>query len=193
MNYLQIEGPSNEWLVLFHGTGGSEYSLLQIAGDLDPNASILTFTGTVGEGSTRRFFAPLQNGQLDRVDFQARVDEFLELWDTIPVENASHMTFIGYSNGANFLLGLLEKRPNIADRVILLHPSNLQYDFEEGGDTNIIITTGAMDTLSLPGDVLKLSKQLEAVYPNTTLKLLDGGHGTTDAEIDYVKEQLAKK
>ncbi|WP_010289145.1 alpha/beta hydrolase [Kurthia massiliensis] len=189
MHYLQIDGPSDEWFVLFHGTGGSEYSLLQIAGDLYSKASILTFSGDVAAGASRRFFAPLEQGQLNRTDFNTRIDDFLSNWPSIR-PNASRLTFIGYSNGANFVLGLLEKQPHIAERVVLLHPSNLQYDFQAGSDAQIIMTTGAMDTLSLPGDVLQLSKQLEAVFPNTTLKLLDGGHGTTDAEIDYVKHML---
>ena len=189
MNYLQIEGPSSEWLVLFHGTGGSEYSLLNIAGDIAPQASLLTFSGTVGEGATRRFFAPLTNGALDRLDFNTRIDTFLTLWADIKPA-ASKITFVGYSNGANFILGLLEKQPDIADDVILLHPANLQYDFQAGSNARIMLTAGAMDTLTLPGDVMKLAKQLEVHFPHTSLKLLDAGHGTTDAEIDYIKHML---
>ncbi len=190
MNHFTIEGPLNEWIVLFHGTGGNEYSLLQIAGDIEPNAHVLSFLGDVDEGANRRFFAPLKAGTLDRADFDARIDAFLKDWPQLRPEQATRITFMGFSNGANFVLGLLEKAPAIADRVVLLHPSNLAYTFTEGSNAQIIVTSGAMDTLALPGDTMKLTKQLEAVFPNTTLKLLDGAHGMTEQEITYLQDTL---
>ncbi|MGN5454986.1 phospholipase/carboxylesterase [Kurthia sp. 3B1D] len=190
MNHFTIEGPLNEWIVLFHGTGGNEYSLLQIAGDIEPNAHVLSFLGDVDEGANRRFFAPLKAGTLDRADFDARIDAFLKDWPQLRPEQATRITFMGFSNGANFVLGLLEKEPAIADRVVLLHPSNLAYTFTEGSNAQIIVTSGAMDTLALPGDTMKLTKQLEAVFPNTTLKLLDGAHGMTEQEITYLQDTL---
>lgn len=190
MNHFTIEGPLNEWIVLFHGTGGNEYSLLQIAGDIEPNAHVLSFLGDVDEGANRRFFAPLKAGTLDRADFDARIDAFLKDWPQLRPEQATRITFMGFSNGANFVLGLLEKEPAIADRVVLLHPSNLAYTFTEGSNAQIIVTSGAMDTLALPGDIMKLTKQLEAVFPNTTLKLLDGAHGMTEQEITYLQDTL---
>ena len=190
MNHFTIEGTLNEWIVLFHGTGGNEYSLLQIAGDIEPNAHVLSFLGDVGDGAHRRFFQPLNAGTLDRADFNARIETFLTAWPNLRPHQAERITFMGFSNGANFVLGLLEKEPAIAERLVLLHPSNLDYTFPKGSDAQIILTSGAMDTLSLPGDVLKLSKQLEAVFPNTTLKLLDGAHGMTEQEITYLQDTL---
>lgn len=190
MNHFSIEGPLSEWIVLFHGTGGNEYSLLQIAGDINPNASILSFIGDVGEGANRRFFAPLLNGQLERVDFDARIAQFLAHWKEVKPAQTEKITFVGYSNGANFILGLLEKQPQIADRFVLMHPSGLGYTFEGGVDTEIIITAGARDTLSVPGDTLRLAKQLEVTFPNTMMKLLDSGHEISEQEIVYLQGKL---
>lgn len=189
MNYFSIDGTTNEWFVLFHGTGGNEYSLLQIAGDIQPTASILSFIGDVGEGANRRFFAPLANGVLQREDFNERVDAFLEQWSHI-APTTGKVTFIGYSNGANFILGLLEKQPHIAHTVVLMHPSNLQYTFEQGSDASLIITAGAMDALSIPGETMKLAKQLEQAFAHTTFKLFDGAHNVTNTEIDYLQQHL---
>ena len=184
MDYFSIDGTANECFVLFHGTGGNEYSLLQIAGDIAPEASIISFLGNVGEGKARRFFAPLQNGQVDRADLDAQVEAFLAQWDTI--KPTKRVTFFGFSNGANFILALLEKRPAIAERIVLLHPSNLHYTFAAGSEAQVIVTAGAMDPISIPGDTMKLTKQLQQHFPNVSLKLLDGQHGVTDAEIDYL-------
>lgn len=187
MNYFNINGPSNEWIVLFHGTGGNEFSLLQIAGDLNPKASVLSFIGDVGIGADRRFFTPLVSGKLDRADFDARVEAFLEQWPAIKPD-AAHVTFLGYSNGANFILGLLEREPSLADRVILMHPSNLDYTFEQESASEIIITAGSMDTLAIPGDTLRLVKQLQQQFPNVTMKLLDSAHNVSEQEILYLQQ-----
>ena len=99
---------------------------------------------------------------------------------------------MGYSNGANFILGLLEKQPSIADRVILLHPSNLNYTFEQTAPVEIYITAGALDGLAVPGDTVKLAKQLENVFPRTTLKLLDGTHAISEQEIEYLQQMFKR-
>lgn len=184
MNYFSIAGTKNEKIVLFHGTGGNEYSLLQIAGDLDPEAAITSFIGDVGEGAMRRFFEPLVNGRLDRTDFNNRVNQMIEQWKRLALQDS---TIISYSNGANFVLGMLEKEPNLAKKIILMHPTNLNYAFEAGSDVEIIITAGALDTMSIAGDTMKLKKQLEEKFPHTSLKLFDQGHEVTDAEIDYLQ------
>ena len=191
MKYINIPASANEFFVLFHGTGGNEYSLLAVTGDIDPTASVISFIGEEGTGKNRRFFKPLVNGQLQRDDFNEKVAGFLTLWDSVKPVNAK-VTFIGYSNGANFVLGLLEKRPDIAENIVLLHPSNLGYTFEKGSDSRIFLTVGANDALSVPGDVMKLAKQLTEQFPATALKMLDTGHEVTPVEVQAAAKFLGK-
>lgn len=187
MQYFNINSNTNECFALFHGTGGNEYSLLQIAGDIEPDAQIISFIGDVGEREGRRFFAPLVNGALDREDFNARVASFLQQWDALAI--TKDVTMIGFSNGANFLLGVLEQRPTIAKRIVLLHPSNLQYAFTGTFETAVYITAGALDTIAIAGDTMKLAKQL-AQHFDTTIKLFDGAHHVSDEEITYLQRTL---
>jgi phospholipase/carboxylesterase len=188
MEQFNIHSGDSKTFVVFHGTGGNEYSLLQFVGDLNPLANVRTYIGDVGEGVNRRYFAPLQNGQLDRLDFNTRVDAFLTQYEQ--EKPVGEVIFLGYSNGANFILGLLEKQPNIADTVILMHPSNLGYSFEKGSDAHIILTAGARDGISVAGESLKLSNQLQPLFANMTFKLLDHGHEINDEEIDYIQSKL---
>lgn len=191
MDYINIPGSINEFFVLFHGTGGNEYSLLSVVGDINPNASVISFLGDAGSGASRRFFAPLQKGNLVRDNFNERINQFLILWDSIKPIDAK-LTFVGYSNGDNFLLGLLEKRPDIADNVILMHPSNLRYVFNSGSNSNIFLTSGATDTMAIPSESLQLSKQLANYFPSTKLELLDSGHEVTNEEISKIRDFLKK-
>ena len=128
MEHLLINGTDNLF-VLFHGTGGNESNLLFLTGELDSHASVISFLGNVGTGKNRRFFNPLVNGKVNKQDYSERIDKFLKNWDLMDISKYKNITFIGYSNGANFTLGLLEKRPDIANTTILLHPSNFDWQF----------------------------------------------------------------
>lgn len=191
MEQFNIAAKSNTSFVVFHGTGGNEYSLLQVVGDIDPTANIRAYIGDIGNGKERRFFAPLQNGQLNRPDLDKRVTSFLNDWAQQKPEGKVIM--MGYSNGANFLLALLEKEPNLADTVVLLHPSNLTYHFSGTSKTTLILTAGARDVVAIPGESVKLSKTLAAHFPQTTFKLFDHGHEIVDEEVEFIRFQLAQR
>ncbi|MDO5088292.1 MAG: hypothetical protein Q4D53_00760 [Leptotrichiaceae bacterium] len=191
MKHMFIEG-TDKLFVLFHGTGGNENSLLFLTGELDPYASILSFSGNVGTGKNRRFFAPLVNKKIDRIEAAERISEFLEKWDNLEIIKNKEIIFVGYSNGANFILGILQERPDIAHKTILLHPSNLGWTFKEKPLKNkIIATAGATDIIAPAGDVMKLKKEFENIgYDDFKVLLLDGGHGVSDEEVEKLKNIL---
>ena len=193
MEHLLINGTDNLF-VLFHGTGGNESNLLFLTGELDSHASVISFLGNVGTGKNRRFFNPLVNGKVNKQDYSERIDKFLKNWDLMDISKYKNITFIGYSNGANFTLGLLEKRPDIANTTILLHPSNFDWQFLKKPEKNkIIATTGALDLMAPAADVVKLKTQLSGIgYEEFQIIMLDSGHEITNEEIEKLKEIYKK-
>ena len=193
MEHLLINGTDNLF-VLFHGTGGNESNLLFLTGELDSHASAISFLGNVGTGKNRRFFNPLVNGKVNKQDYSERIDKFLKNWDLMDISKYKNITFIGYSNGANFTLGLLEKRPDIANTTILLHPSNFDWQFTKKPEKNkIIATTGALDLMAPVADVVKLKNQLSGIgYEKFQIIMLDSGHEITNEEIEKLKEIYKK-
>ena len=193
MEHLFIKGTDNLF-VLFHGTGGNESNLLFLTGELDSHASAISFLGNVGTGKNRRFFNPLVNGKVNKQDFSERIDNFLKNWDLMDISKYKNIIFIGYSNGANFTLGLLEKRPDIANTTILLHPSNSDWQFTKKPEKNkIIATTGALDLMAPAADVVKLKNQLSGIgYEEFQIIMLDSGHEITNEEIENLKEIYKK-
>ncbi|WP_314068488.1 phospholipase [uncultured Vagococcus sp.] len=188
MQHFMSEKSPDELFVLLHGTGGNEFSLLFLTGELNPKASLISFIGNHLTGEQRRYFPLPTNGQLDQPSFNVAVDDFLEEWDKLELDYPQ-ITFIGYSNGANLLQGILQKRPNIAQRVVLLHPQEFQLEFEnEIGNCQVLLTTGANDPLVIPGDAMALSKRLRERFKEVELIITDGEHGVTDEEIFKVRQ-----
>lgn len=65
-------------MLLLHGTGGNERSLLDVGRFLDPNAGILSPRGNVLEGMYPRFFRRIAPQVLDLEDLRMRTDELAE-------------------------------------------------------------------------------------------------------------------
>lgn len=191
MEKFIYENNSDTVIVLFHGTGGNEYQLLSMTAELFPTSDVISFLGEEGVGSDRRFFAPLIEGKIERSNFESVSQRFLTEELPAIANTYKKIIFMGYSNGANFILGLAEQQPELADLLILLHPSNLDYQFSDVvASTKIILTSGAQDTITTAGDTLRLSKELERHFDDVTFLLLDGDHQVTPQEIDLLKEKV---
>ncbi|MFW8053806.1 alpha/beta hydrolase [Vagococcus fluvialis] len=188
MKFFIEKTTSKEAFVLFHGTGGNEFNFLFLTGELNPQANVISFLGDVSTGVNRRFFAPLKDNQLDVEDYDNHVNRFLEEWQEMAL-SFDKITFIGYSNGANFIQGILNKAPNIADEVILMHPQNFRFTFEKSERIKrVLLITGANDPMIVPGDIVQLKQEMVKVYSDVTLTITDGQHGVTDEEIDEIKK-----
>lgn len=157
-----------------------------------PDVNTLSFLGNVGEGRERRFFAPLKNNQLDRDDFNHRTKSFIQFWNHFIYEHSyDKVIFLGYSNGANFILGLLEQSLAHVDQILLLHPAQLNYNISKNyHNTSLIITAGANDYSALPGDVKGLAEQLKSYFKKLHFELLDSGHELVDPEIESLKSLI---
>ncbi|HFI0234492.1 TPA: alpha/beta hydrolase [Streptococcus suis] len=185
MKEYYLQGENRHLLVLFHGTGGDETSLLFMRKLLDPSASILSFQGTWSDqGRMRRFFKPLINGQLDQEDFEERIQDFFQNWRERDLTSYDKISLIGFSNGANFVMGLLAKGIESVNQVLLLHPSALSYPLSIiSSQLPILMTAGRNDEMI---NLKELEKLCEAwkihAFENLTLRLFNGGHFLTEPE-----------
>lgn len=115
-------------LLLLHGTGGDEHSLVELASSIAPHSSLLSIRGKVSEGGANRYFKRFAEGQFDLVDLENQADSLLadirelaQRYD-LPV---SELVILGYSNGANMGTHLLLEREESLNRGILFHPMSL--------------------------------------------------------------------
>ncbi|NQG98027.1 hypothetical protein HO675_08015 [Streptococcus suis] len=191
MKEYYLQGDNRHLLVLFHGTGGDETSLLFMRKLLDPSASILSFQGTWSDkGRVRRFFKPLINGQLDQEDFEERIQDFLQNWRERDLTSYDKISLIGFSNGANFIMGLLAEGIESVNQALLLHPSALSYPLPIiSSQLPILMTAGRNDEMV---DLKELEKLCEAwkicAFENLTLRQFNGGHFLTEPEKEVLTQ-----
>ncbi|HFI0357123.1 TPA: alpha/beta hydrolase [Streptococcus suis] len=189
MDYCFIKGTSPRLLVFFHGTGGNKESMFFLRQQLDLEASVLSLDGSWGQGRERRFFAPLIDGQLDLVDFELRLSAFLDFWQDLATQSYQLITFVGFSNGANFIMGLLTKQSNLAANYILLHPSALDFAFPmQNSRAEILFTLGQNDPYVDPVTLENLVDDWQALaFPRANLARFDKGHFLSQDELTYAR------
>jgi phospholipase/carboxylesterase len=117
------EKPDESTIVLLHGTGGSEADLMPVAHRIAPQATLLGLRGRSHEEGVARWFRRLATTGFDQDDIKTEAEAFEAF-----VEGAisgygldrTRMTFLGYSNGANFIAAVMGLRHKTVRRAILL-------------------------------------------------------------------------
>lgn len=188
--WFTADKESSELIITFHGTGGNIYSLLPITGEIAPNADVLSFEGSWQTGRKRRYFPLPEEEPVTASKLKEYAQEFLQEFEQIDISRYEKVTAMGYSNGANYLLSILQIKPNFVENVILLHPADFQYEFQAtSSDTRILATVGANDYIAPAGPIIQMQQRLQTFqFPNFKAKLLDGGHGISTEEIDFLKQ-----
>src|SRR3989449_11752671 len=110
-------------LLLLHGTGGNEQDLLSLAEILAPDAGVLSPRGQVLERGMPRFFRRLSEGVFDLDDLRQRTHALADFVAAAAATyrfDPSHVTAVGFSNGANIASSMLLLRPEALDAAVLV-------------------------------------------------------------------------
>lgn len=189
-------GKSAETLLLLHGTGGDENSLLDLGKSLLPGANRLSPRGRVLEGRAPRFFRRLAEGVFDLEDLALRTRELAEF----VTESANRygfdpkrVTAVGFSNGANIAGSVLLANPGVLSRAVLLRA---MVPFEPKQvpvltGTKVWIGAGEYDEMIPREGTLRLAELLQQGGADVTLDWRDAGHRLLAEELDAVRDWLA--
>ncbi len=187
--FLPSPSGSARTLLVLHGTGGDEDSLVPFAQAVDPEAAILSPRGNVKEGTANRFFRRLAEGVFDIEDLLHRTYELADFVEEASKEyglDRGHMVALGYSNGANIAGSLLLLRPDVISGGILLRamvpleppePANLI-------GKNVLILTGERDPIVPADNAGALATMLRACGANVTQELMSAGHDLTRRDLE---------
>ena len=178
--------PGGALLFAFHGTGGDEEQLLDMAHGLMPSATIISPRGDVSEHGSARFFRRTAEGVYDMDDL-ARASAKMAGFVSAHIEAAkpSAVFGIGYSNGANILASTMFEAPGLFDAAVLMHPL-IPFAPQVNGDLKgrrILITAGRRDPICPPNLTARLESWLRDLGADVIVDWREGGHEVQQGEI----------
>ncbi|MBI2486805.1 MAG: alpha/beta hydrolase [Deltaproteobacteria bacterium] len=185
-------------LLLLHGTGGNESSLLSLGRSLAPGCALLGPRGQVLENGMPRFFRRFAEGVFDIEDLVFRTNEladFVEDASNVYKFDLTKLIAVGYSNGANIAASVLLLRPELLDGAVLFRPMVplVPEKTPNISGTSVLISAGKLDPIVPQEETERLATLLRECASDVTVNLQDRGHELSSEEIKYAKEWLSKQ
>ena len=182
-------------IVLLHGSGGDEASLMALASKIDPNALLLGVRGRVRQAGINRWYRRLTPTSFDQQDVKSEAEAFAAFLSAAAAEqkvDLNEAIFLGYSNGANLIGALTLLHPGLVHRAVLLRAMPVL-------DTPPEIRLGAADILTIAGSSDRLygpfAPDLEKLFRSRGARvksyMIDSDHGIGDEDARLVREWLA--
>jgi len=153
--FYKPENASNELIVLLHGSGGNEASLVPLASKIWPRATLLGIRGRVMQDGGTRWYKRITPVKFDQKDVKLEANAFVTSLTRLAEEkdlDLSHATFVGYSNGANLLAATMMLHPDLVKRAVLMRsmPVLDNVSVANLGKARVLTITGQEDKLYSP-------------------------------------------
>jgi phospholipase/carboxylesterase len=193
--YRYLPGTGARTLLLLHGTGGNEDSLVSLGRMLAPEASLLSPRGRVTEGSMPRFFRRLAEGVFDQADLVRRTDELAAFLRQQVEEHGlepARVTAVGFSNGANIAASLLLRQPGLLHGAVLFR-AMVPFEAERPsglGGTRIRLGEGRFDPIVPVENAERLAAMFRAAGAEVTLDWREAGHQLDAGEVEDARAWL---
>ena len=178
--------PGKPLVFAFHGTGGDERQFFELAKSFVPGAGVVSPRGDVSEMGAMRFFRRTGEGVYDMDDLAARTKTMAAYVEAFKAKHPESPVYgFGYSNGANILASVVLTRPDLFDRVGLLHPL-IPWDpapVEGLTGRKVLISAGRHDPITPWPASEKLIGWFNDQGATVTAEVHDGGHDLRQSEI----------
>lgn len=195
-HHFHESGLASPVLLLLHGTGGDERSLMDLGAEIGPDSALLAPRGPVSENGSSRWFRRVAEGVFDVQDVVARTHQLAEF-----ISEARHayrlagrrMVAVGFSNGANIAAALTLLRPDVLDEAVLF-ASILPLDEvpqHDLGATKVFLSSGERDPQAPLDSVGRLVTAYQGRGALVQRHCHPGGHLITPAGIREAREWLS--
>lgn len=180
---------------VFHGTGGDEHQLFDLARQILPDAGVVSPRGDVSEQGAARFFKRTGEGVYDMDDLSERTQA---MGDFIAAHAArvpgAPVYGFGYSNGANILASVAIHRPDLFERIGLLHPLIPWEPAPVPGlsGKRVLITAGQRDPICPWPQSQRLIDWFSVQGAEISTEVHQGGHELRQQEITALHRLLTQ-
>ena len=184
------ENPDGTAVVLLHGTGGNEASLLPFGARLAPGAVLLSPRGRSVDEGYPRFFRRLTAVTFDQKDIAAEAEAFATFMEGANAAyglDPDRTLFVGYSNGANMIGAIMLLHPGIIRNAVLLRGMNVLETVPQAdlSGTNVLMVTGRSDPYGAYAG--ELEAHLKTAGASVESQVLAAGHDIGTADLDVAK------
>lgn len=175
-------------LLLLHGTGGDEDSLVPLGRAIAPGAALLSPRGKVLEQGMARFFRRLAEGEFDQVDLEARTKELAEFVRKATATYglpAGRLVAAGFSNGANIASSLLLRFPETLAGAVLMRgmvPFVPRHKIDLKRKP-VLLLSGEDDPIVGTDEVAELANIFRAANADVTLHWETAGHTLSQGDV----------
>lgn len=193
--YVPGDGASSRVLLLLHGTGGDESSMLTLGREFDPDATVLSPRGKVMENGAPRFFRRFAEGVFDEEDVVRRANELADFVTNAASTYGFHLanvTAVGYSNGANIAAAMMLLRPEAFSAALMLRamvPLSAPADTDLTGK-RALISAGESDPIVPAESARRLADLLKMRGADVSLVVQQAGHGLVQGDLVAAKQWL---
>ncbi len=191
---VEPETANGRTLVLLHGTGGNETSLLPLGRELDANALMLSLRGRSLDEGFPRFFRRLTAVTFDQKDIIGESEAlaaFIEGAREAYGLDLARTVFVGYSNGANILGAMMLAHPGLIRHAVLIRAMNVLESIPAADltGTTVLMTTGQTDPYGRYAAPLEAA--LTKAGATVDNRLLPAGHELTMEDVRLAREVVA--
>jgi len=181
--FMPGTGATTPPIVLLHGSGGNEFDLVELGGELAPDAAELGIRGTVAINDGYAFFHRFPDRRVDEADIAARAPVLAAFIEATCKRYClvRRPIAVGFSNGAIMAAALLLTHPGLLAAAVLFRPlSPFTSDLPHRLDgTPVLIVDGDNDSRRSPGDGMRVAERLERAGALVRHHVLPAGHAIT--------------
>lgn len=187
--------PNGETIVLLHGSGGDETSLVGLASEIAPRATLLGIRGRVTQEGRTRWYKRLTPVAFDQGDIRTESQAFADFLKRTAEEhrlNLDRTVFLGYSNGANLIAATALLHPGLVHRAALLRPMSVleQPPLSALTGADMLVVAGKTDLTYAPF-APALEKLLKSCGATVDARTIASDHMLGELDVQAVSQWLA--
>lgn len=188
---------STPTVLLLHGTGGSQFDLVDMASRVAPGTNILSPLGNVSEGGAARFFRRFAEGVFDLADVQQRAGQLARFLNAASVRygfDRRNVVAIGFSNGANIAGAMLLLEPESLRGAVLLRGMTTLTEGlatrPAGSGASVLLLSGREDPMGTPANAGNLAGLLTSAGHRVQHETLGAGHNLVRDDVEITRQVM---